>query len=668
MKTNIFYKVAAVTNSSPKLGEVPQAEESVRTSATSALTDSLGASATPPNLGGESRYSIRKASVLRTLYSVLSPVLCTLCAVLFLASCTQDDIAPAHPDSPLTITATIPGDVWAVATRAEGESTVTYSDWTLHYTDYRGAAATGTLTATSSQDGTYTLTTDNGLVWAKVNTTRPMHLTARCDNGTPSDATDDYTLHTSVPSATADEELAFPDMKHTLAKFTVNFMFSYNMEQNAPTAATDFTMTISSTQVAADSYDPMTNGGAWPAAEDETNPTAFTLSYKSTDNVHIVTGSMLLPQQTMGETLTVTYNNGTADITEDDNTWTIDLSKVAVSHVQVGQMANELIAGQHLTLNLKAGLTAINTPSDIQIEAFTAADADADDLSGVAKTYEYDDETNTYIVYDERCIETALANRAVNDPDAAVVSKAPTLAVVNGAETNLATVQAAIAGKTTIYVLGTTLAAYSGTATTVVGEAIRTSNAADGTISLVMPEVTTIGDYAFRYCYALKTITLSSSIENTGLNAFSSTSAEISYNGMSLYIASGELRIDNAGDDYNPYLPVIIANGSLCVKVDGTCEGRPHGNAQHIEKMKRIIQSAIAKGMTGVYVTGTYLTEIDSSNPDFLLDGPQTVLGMAISQLNVADGTINVFLPEVETIPDGAFNRCPAIKNITYGQ
>ena len=89
MKTNIFYKVAAVTNSSPKLGEVPQAEESVRTSATSALTDSLGASATPPNLGGESRYSIRKASVLGTL-----------CSVLLISSCTHDEIIPPTPLAP----------------------------------------------------------------------------------------------------------------------------------------------------------------------------------------------------------------------------------------------------------------------------------------------------------------------------------------------------------------------------------------------------------------------------------------------------------------------------------------------------------------------------------------------------------------------------------------
>ncbi len=580
--------------------------------------------------------------------------------LLFLASCTQDDIAPAYNNSPLTITATIPGDVWAVATRAEGESTVTYSDWTLHYTDYTGTAATGTLTASQSE-GTYTLTTNNGLVWAKVNTTNPMHLTARCDNGTSSDASDDYTLHTSVPSATAGEELAFPDMKHTLAKFTVNFMFSYNMA-TAPTAD-DFAVTIDAKK-AADSYDPMTHGGTWPIGDDDFERGPIFSQQSAATYTYTITGSMLLPQQDLGNIMIVKYDNGTDDNYEDDISWMIDLSKVAASHVQVGQMANQLIAGQHLTLNLKAGLTAINTPSDIQIEAFTAADADADDynpdLGGVAKTYEYDDETNTYIVYDERCIETALANRAVNDPDAAVVSKAPTLAVVNGAETNLATVQAAIAGKTTIYVLGTELAAYSGTAKTVVGEAIRTSNAANSTISLVMPEVTTIGDYAFNNCYVLKTITLSSSIENMSLNAFSGISAEISYNGFPLKMKAGELKIDEVTDNiYYSELPAIIANGSLCVVVDGTCEGKDYGKDTDINMMKSLIQSAIAKGVTRVYVTGAFLSKLQVEY------GNQTVLGKAIKDFAI--GTIDLIIPNVKSIPQQAFTMAPAIKSLTFG-
>ena len=448
----------------------------------------------------------------------------------------------------------------------------------------------------------------------------------------------------------------------------------------------DFAISINA-KMEADSYDPMTHGGTWPIGDDVFEGGPIFSQQSAVTGTYTVTASKLLPQQTMGETLTVTYNNGTADNTEDDISWTLNLSAVAVTGGEEDQMANELIAGQHLTLNLKAGLTAINTPSDIQIEAFTAADADdyTPDLGGVAKTYEYDAANYTYYIYHEKFIEAALADRATNNPEAAIVYYGLTLvpseldsdavAVVSGIETNLATVQAAIAGKTHIIATGTELAAYSdenteNEAQTVVGEAIRTSNAAYSTISLVMPEVKTIGDNAFNNCSALKTITLSLSIENMSLNAFSGISVEISYNGISLKMEDGELKIDKVTDNiYYSELPAIIANGSLCVKVDGTCGGKNSSITDaDINKMKSLIQSAIAKGVTGVYVTGTYLTKVNSDNPGYLFDGPQTVLGMAISQLNVADSTIDVFLPEVVTIPDGAFNRCPAIKNITYGQ
>lgn len=138
-----------------------------------------------------------------------------------------------------------------------------------------------------------------------------------------------------------------------------------------------------------------------------------------------------------------------------------------------------------------------------------------------------------------------------------------------------------------------------------------------------------------------------------------------SLSGISLKMIAGELWIDKVtGNSYYTELPAIIANGSLCVKVDGTCEGKPEANDDDIKKMKSLIQSAIAKGVTGVYVTGTYLTKVNSGNPGYIIDGPQTVLGMAISEQNVAAGTINVFLPEVETIPEKAFYNCPAIKEI----
>ena len=484
MKTNIFYKVAAVTNSSPKLG-------------------------------GESRYSIRrKASVL-----------CTLCAVLLLAACTQDDIAPAYNDAPLTITATIPGDVWAVASRVgidesntdvPGGITVTvisYSDWTLHYTDYLGKAAKGTLTATPSQDGTYTLTSGSDLVWAKVQDTQDADETF-CLTCVGSDGVTYYATTTAAHGAPT---VAFTTaMKPTLAKLTVNFTLSHNMAQ---VDYSDFTISVTAKAAKTSTadevvYNPMTHGGTWPVAEGDAATTAFTLSQQSAaDGTYTVTSSMLLPQQTMGETLTVTYNNGTADNFEDDISWTLNLSAVAVTGGVEGQMANQLIAGQHLTLNLSTSIHTVGAPGDIQIKAFIAADADSytPDLGGVPKTYKYDADNNTYYIYHEKCIEAALADRAANNrTDAAIVSKAPTLAVVDGAETDLATVQAAIAGKTTIYVLGTELG-------NAVRQAIKAQ--ADGSIDLVLLAATEIGEEAFYCCTALTTVSLPSATE-IGKQAF----------------------------------------------------------------------------------------------------------------------------------------------------
>ena len=75
--------------------------------------------------------------------------------------------------------------------------------------------------------------------------------------------------------------------------------------------------------------------------------------------------------------------------------------------------------------------------------------------------------------------------------------------------------------------------------------------------------------------------------------------------------------------------------------------------------MKSLIQSAIAKGVTGVYVTGTYLSQLD------VYYGNQTVLGEAIE--DVAIGTIDLIIPNVKSIPQQAFSEAPAIKSLTFG-
>lgn len=146
------------------------------------------------------------------------------------------------------------------------------------------------------------------------------------------------------------------------------------------------------------------------------------------------------------------------------------------------------------------------------------------------------------------------------------------------------------------------------------------------------------------------------------LNGVTIVPSGTSLSGIPLKMEDGKLKIVNVPDYiYGDHLPAIIANGILCVKVDGTCEEQEYGGYDDVTKMKNLIQSAIAKGVTGLYVTGKYLTKFDNGNPGHHIEEPKTVLGMAIKEQNIADGTINVFLPEVETIPDGAFSMCPVI-------
>lgn len=301
-----------------------------------------------------------------------------------ITACTSEDALAPEANTPITVSATIPGDVWAVASRsAEGEDpsgssssasrAPQYSAWKLHYTDYQGHAATyaPTVTVTMNEEVEASFTTGDDLVWAKIDATQPIHLTCVTDNGTD-DTTDDYTLHVSVASATPRQTLAFEAMKPTVAKLTVNFSNLTDFQSG------DFTI-ICKAKVAAGSYDPMTAtpSYAWPVEGDATD---MEIPLTTTGS-KAVTGTMLLPQQEIA--LNVIYNNGTAADTADDITLTLDLSKVTVKDAQgadTDQQANQLKAGQHLTLNLKASVISLNGPMALEFEAF--ADADADDYQG----------------------------------------------------------------------------------------------------------------------------------------------------------------------------------------------------------------------------------------------------------------------------------------------
>ena len=426
-----------------------------------------------------------------------------------ITACTAEESLAPQADQPITVSATVPGEVWATASRAVSMGTLDqtdYSDMTLHYTDYKGVAATHEVPlntikfSAANSEYSFSFTTGSDLVWERVDDTKPIHLT--CKEG-------EVTFHTSVESAEPGKALTFTDaMKPTMAKLTVKLTFNHNITGELQT----LNATIKAAGAATD-YHPQTDGGIH---QTDGTAAAQSLALAATGSDNVFTSSMLLPEQTMGKMLTVTYGS--------DITWTLDLSQVKVKDTNPVQYANQLIAGQHLMLNLKASVTNLNAPADVQIEAFTKADADnyTGELGGVAKTYTYDAETNTYTIWHENAIEACLADKAKNHPDAAVVSGIPTYAVVSGAETDRNAINKAIAdGKTTFIVMGELtddLCSY-----------ITQSGAGSGTINLFLADATSIGYDAFRECSVLKSVN-SPKVASIGYAAFWECSALKSVN------------------------------------------------------------------------------------------------------------------------------------------
>lgn len=405
-----------------------------------------------------------------------------------ITACTAEEPLAPQADQPITVMATVPGEVWATASRASSMGTLDktdYSEVELHYTDYKGVAATYEVPlntiefSVTNSEYSFFFTTGSDLVWEKVDATKPIHLT--CKEG-------EVTFHTSVESAEPGKALTFTDaMKPTMAKLTVKLTFNHNITGELQT----LNATITAAGAATD-YHPQTDGGIH-----QTDETAAvqSLALEATGSDNVFTSSILLPEQTMGNMLTVTYGS--------DITWKLDLSQVKVKDTNPVQYANQLIAGQHLTLNLKASVTNLNAPADVQIEAFTKADADdyTGELGGVAKNYTYDAETNTYTIWHENDIEACLADRAKNHPDAAVESGISTLAVVSGAETDEEAIYNAIDdGKTTFIVVGESI--------DLVGSCIQNSGAAEGTINLILADAVEIETRAFENCTVLKSVNL----------------------------------------------------------------------------------------------------------------------------------------------------------------
>lgn len=226
---------------------------------------------------------------------------------------------------------------------------------------------------------------------------------------------------------------------------------------------------------------------------------------------------------TDADVLTITVKDDYEGLTgsQTGGTYKLKLSDVKLS--ETGNLT-ALKSGEHyiLTVTLKHN-TLVSATATVAGWNEMSADVtlQGNDPSFIPP-YEYDEDTNTYTIWQDEAIEACLADRATNHPNAAVESGIPTLAVVSGAETDPDAIDNAIDdGKTTFIVVGEhtdDLCTY-----------ITNSKAAPGTINLFLADATSIGTDAFAFCSALKSVN-SPKVTSIGENAFESCSALTSVN------------------------------------------------------------------------------------------------------------------------------------------
>lgn len=292
-----------------------------------------------------------------------------------------------------TITANIPSPIWGEVTRSYTDEAGTFK---LHYVDYKGEKVVYTIPAeyidvysTEIRVNYNDFNKDKNLVWERIMKNAgqaEFHLTSMFDSGSH--------LHASAVVTHGAENISFA-LKRSMAQLTLELLVNdkdNNFTENV------FYATISGKETS-DSYDPWTNGEVWPKSETSLEPIAL----KGSAALGGYYFEKLLPEQTLGDILTLTYGS---------YEWYLDLSKVAVTGGKEGQMANQVYAGQNLTLSLQAYINELNAPS-IEVTAFVEEDKE---VGGTAEAgYVYDEATKTYTVHNEHGLYVWL-NAYLEDP------------------------------------------------------------------------------------------------------------------------------------------------------------------------------------------------------------------------------------------------------------
>ena len=306
-------------------------------------------------------------------------------------ACSREDGMNVSPENQeLCISATLPTESdWSVATRALPAG---YSDCKLYYTNYKGDHVVYDVPDEniSVVDGTINFKTDSDFVWQMVKRTEgvnpELYLSFMDNNqgvmvfGQQNPAYETHTVN-------------FDNMTFSQAKLTLNLRFSHNLE-TAPRPEHFTAVVLAFAAGEQNEYDAWTHKNVWPRTAGRGNREVHFLTEIADDYKYSssYSGWAVFPEQNFGETLTLRYDNGT-----DSRKWTVNLSNILVRDGKDDQTANQLYAGQHLVLNITAGMT-LAEEADIRIEAFVKGEDK--EMNGTAEAgYTWDRNTNTYTIY-----------------------------------------------------------------------------------------------------------------------------------------------------------------------------------------------------------------------------------------------------------------------------
>ena len=224
-----------------------------------------------------------------------------------------------------------------------------------------------------------------------------------------------------------------------------------------------------------------------------------------------------------------------------------------------------------------------------------------------------------------------------------------TIAKIDGASTDLATVKTNIeqllaAGKTTLVVTGKALAPYSNEnsekeAKTVVGEAIRQLETST-TFSIVLPDATSIGEKAFNGCTALTIVSLPAAT-TIGYSAFNGCDAL-----TSVSLPAATTIGDQAFDDCaltSVSLPVAITIGDYAF--------------QYCTALQSVSLPAATTIGNSAFSRCTALTSV--SLPVAITIGESAFFG--------CDALKSLSLPAATSIGNYAFQQCTDLTSLTFG-